>query len=218
MAFSDYMRNLRLEGNESQVGMAKILDISVTAIKLIETGTTKFPSEKVLQKLCEYTNSDPIEVIMGVLFTEEDIQKRPFVCRYLAHMYLEGWNIKENPYIIKLTKNLNRVFDAKIIKKRENKNVVIVASCDRFFERLSLDEIIEDHNIYGYIGDAVSLTMSIMEPFRGLHILFNDRDEKQVELFNLFEENTFHQVNFTIELKLFNAVNGEIVSSKKITK
>ena len=56
MAFANYMKNIRLDGNESQVNMAKILDISVTALKLIENGSTKFPSEKVLKKICEYTN------------------------------------------------------------------------------------------------------------------------------------------------------------------
>lgn len=218
MAFANYMKNIRLDGNESQVNMAKILDISVTALKLIENGSTKFPSEKVLKKICEYTNSDPIEVIMNILFTEEDIHDRYLACVYLAHMYLEGWNITESPLSIPLTKNLSRTLDAKITKKRENKNIIIVASCDRFFERLSLEEILEDHNVNGYIGDVASLTLSIMGPFRGLHILFDNQNKKQVQFFNLFEENAYHQLNFSIELKLFNAIDNEVVASKKVTK
>lgn len=218
MAFANYMKNIRLDGNESQVNMAKILDISVTALKLIENGSTKFPSEKVLKKICEYTNSDAIEVIMSILFNEEDIKERPVACNYLAYMYLQGWNITESPLNIPLTKNLSRTFDAKITKKRENKNVIIVASCDRFFERLSLEELLEDHNVNGYMGDVASLTLSIMEPFRGLHILFDNQDKKQVQFFNLFEENVFHQLNFSIELKLFNVTNNEVVVTKKVTK
>ena len=61
MSFATYMKGLRTNKSESQVNMAKILEISVTAIKLIENGDTKFPSGKVLKKLCEYTDSSPIE-------------------------------------------------------------------------------------------------------------------------------------------------------------
>ena len=37
----------------------------------------------------------------------------------------------------------------------------------------------KDKNFIGYLGDAVSLTLSIMDSFRGLHILFDNKDEKQ---------------------------------------
>ena len=50
MAFATYMKNIRLDCEESQVSMAKKMNISVTALKLIENGTTKFPSDKLLEK------------------------------------------------------------------------------------------------------------------------------------------------------------------------
>lgn len=218
MAFANYMKNIRLDGNESQVNMAKILDISVTALKLIENGSTKFPSEKVLKKICEYTNSDAIEVIMSILFTEEDIKERHVACNYLAYMYLQGWNITESPLLVHLTKNIDRVFDAKIIKKRENKNVQIVSTCDRFFERLSIDDVLDDHNCNGYIGDAISLALSIMDPFRGLQILFDIHDEKQNKMYDLFEEHMYHQFSFDIDFILFDSNDREIISSKRVTK
>ena len=46
MSFASYLSGIRKDNKITQVAMAEILDISVTAIKLIETGTTKFPSDK----------------------------------------------------------------------------------------------------------------------------------------------------------------------------
>ena len=142
MAFATYMKNIRLDCEESQVSMAKKMNISVTALKLIENGTTKFPSDKLLENICEYTKSSQNDVIMHILFDEEDIKNRYLACRYLAYMYLLGWNITVSPFELHLTENYMRTFDAKIIKKRENKNIVIVASCNRFFERISINDVL----------------------------------------------------------------------------
>ena len=56
MAFATYMKNIRLDREESQVSMAKRMNISVTALKLIENGTTKFPSDKLLEE--SYVRND----------------------------------------------------------------------------------------------------------------------------------------------------------------
>ena len=218
MPFATYMTELREDRKESQLDMAKILDISITAIKLIENGTTKFPSEKLLKKICDYTGADANEVIMDILFTEEDVKERPLACNYLAYMYLQGWNITESPLKVHLTRHLDRVFDARIIKKRENKNILIIATCDRFFERITIDDVLNNHECSGYIADAISLVLSVLEPFRGLQILFDSHDEKQTRMFNLFDEMKYFQFTFDIVLILFDADKREIVSIKRVTK
>ena len=200
MAFATYMKNIRLDREESQVSMAKKMNISVTALKLIENGTTKFPSDKLLENICEYTKSSQNDVIMHILFDEEDIKNRYLACRYLAYMYLLGWNITVSPFELHLTENYMRTFDAKIIKKRENKNIVIVASCNRFFERISINDVLEDKNFIGYLGDAVSLTLSIMDSFRGLHILFDNKDEKQHQMYDLFEKDTLNKLGYKAKI------------------
>lgn len=218
MAFATYMKNIRLDREESQVSMAKKMNISVTALKLIENGTTKFPSDKLLENICEYTKSSQNDVIMHILFDEEDIKNRYLACRYLAYMYLLGWNITVSPFELHLTENYMRTFDAKIIKKRENKNIVIVTSCNRFFERISINDVLEDKNFIGYLGDAVSLTLSIMDSFRGLHILFDNKDEKQHQMYDLFEKEKYHHLDFYIDVVLFDPDRSEVIGNKRVTK
>ena len=53
--------------------MIEILDISKTAIKLIEIGFTKYPSKKVLQNLSAYLKLTEHEVMMNILFTDKDL-------------------------------------------------------------------------------------------------------------------------------------------------
>lgn len=45
MSFDTYLKNVRSKMNVNQTQMAEILDISRTAIKLIENGSTKYPSK-----------------------------------------------------------------------------------------------------------------------------------------------------------------------------
>ena len=155
---------------------------------------------------------------MHILFDEEDIKHRYVACRYLAYMYLLGWNITVSPFELHLTENYMRTFDAKIIKKRENKNIVIVASCNRFFERISINDVLEDKNFIGYLGDAVSLTLSIMDSFRGLHILFDNKDEKQHQMYDLFEEGKYRHLDFYIDVVLFDPDRSEVIDNKRVTK
>lgn len=218
MTFSSYLKNIRLKNNESQVNMAKILDVSVTSIKFIENGTTKFPSGKLLERICEYTINNPIQVMKQILFTDEEIKSHPLSCSYLASMYLEDWNIKESPYIIRSSNNKNYVFDARIIKKRENKNILIVSRCENFFENLSISNILKTKDINSFMVNVISSTLYINEPFRGLHILFDSNNNKQVELFNLCKENIFYQFSYTIEFKLYDSTNNKLIESKKITR
>lgn len=218
MTFSSYFKNIRLKNNESQVNMAKILNISVTSVKFIENGTTKFPSEKLLQKICEYTIENPTEVMEQILFTAEDIKSHPLSCSYLTNMYLEDWNIKDSPYIVHSSNNKNFTFNARIIKKRENKNIFIISQCDNFFTKQSLEYILKNKDINSFMVNIVSSTLYIDEPFRGLHILFDSNNNKQVELFNLCEENMFYQFSYTIEFKLFDSNNHKLIDSKKITR
>lgn len=221
MSFATYMKGLRTDKSESQVNMAKILEISVTAIKLIENGDTKFPSGKVLKKLCEYTDSSPIDVMTNIMFGDENDPEKDdtyLIHRFLAYMHLEGWNIESYPYIVPLMGTATRTFDAKITKKRANKNVQVICSYDRFLVRLSMDEVLEYKNTIGYISDAVALILAIMEPFKGLIILFDPNDEKQKEMFDLFDENIYCHVDFNIDMVLFDPVNGEILNTKRVTK
>ena len=57
----------------------------------------------------------------------------------------------------------------------------------------------------------------------GLKNIFNKMvnrkdDEKQKEMFDLFDENIYCHVDFNIDMVLFDPVNGEILNTKRVTK
>lgn len=213
MAFDTYLKTVRLEMNVNQTQMAKILDISRTAIKLIENGSTKFPSKKVLHNLSEYLNKPEIEVMSKILFDDVDLDNETsdvfFMCRYLTHMYLDGWNIDCAPYIYQVARNYQLEFDARIIKKRQPKNVVIVAKYDRFLVRLDDVESIDDAQ--GYMGDMLSIIMAVLDDFRSVHIVFDYNDDQQRQKFEYFTNIKYRKIGFDIKFIIFDSVSDEII-------
>lgn len=103
MSFDTYLKGIRTEKNVNQTQMAEILSISRTAIKLIENGSTKYPSKRVLHNLSVYLNQSKFDVMAKILFTDKSLDDKSsdeyFVCISLTHMYLEGWNINDYPYV-----------------------------------------------------------------------------------------------------------------------
>ena len=213
MAFDTYLKTVRLEMNVNQTQMAKILDISRTAIKLIENGSTKFPSKKVLHNLSEYLNKPEIEVMSKILFDDVDLDNETsdvfFMCRYLTHMYLDGWNIDCAPYIYQFARNYQLEFDARIIKKRQPKNVVIVVKYDCFLVRLDDVESVEDAQ--GYMGDMLSIIMAVLDDFRGVHIVFDYNDDQQRQKFEYSKIINYRKIGFNIKFILFDAIKNTII-------
>lgn len=213
MAFDTYLKNVRSEMNVNQTQMAKILDISRTAIKLIENGSTKFPSKKVLHNLSEYLDKSQIEVMSKILFTDIDLDNEPldeyFMCRYLAHMYLDGWNIDCAPYIYQVTRNYQLEFDGRIIKKRQPKNVIIVTKYDRFLVRLDDVESIDD--VQGYMGDMLSIIMAVLDDFRSIHIVFDYNDAQQRQKFECFKNINYRKIGLNIKFLIFDAIQNSVI-------
>ncbi|MCQ5121162.1 helix-turn-helix domain-containing protein [Massilicoli timonensis] len=215
MSFGTYLKDVRFKMNVNQTQMAEILDISRTAIKLIENGSTKYPSKKVLHNLSVYLEQTEHEVMMNILFTDKDLSKDAsndlLVYHYLTYMYLEGWNIECSPYIYQVTESYKLEFDGKIVKKREPKNSIIVAKYDRFLVRLaSIDSVNDAH---GYMGDMLSIMMSVLDDFRSVNVLFDANDKKQCIIFDLFANLKYRKIGFNIKLILFDSIAEKCLSS-----
>ncbi len=215
MAFDTYLKDIRYKMNVNQTQMAKILDISRTAIKLIENGSTKYPSKKVLHNLSNYLRQTEHEVMMNILFTGKELENKfsddYFIFSYLTHMYLEGWNIECSPYIYKVTENYKLEFDGRIVKKRQPKNVVIVAKYDRFLVRLYDIESIEDAQ--GYMGDMISIIMTVLDDFRSVNVLFDANDKNECVVFDLFKNLKYRKIGLNIKLILFDSITRKSISS-----
>ena len=68
MSFSTYFREVRKENCLSQDDLARILHISNTSIRNIETGRTVVPNQDIFYKLVEYLKEDSREIAYRAFF------------------------------------------------------------------------------------------------------------------------------------------------------
>lgn len=213
VAFDTYLKGIRTKMNVNQTHMAEILDISRTAIKLIENGSTKYPSKKVLHNLSTYLKQSELEVMSEILFEDKtlnkDISSNALIYHYLTYMYLEGWNIECSPYIYQVTENYKLEFDGKIIKKREPKNNIIVAKYERFLIRLENIKSVSDAQVY--MGDMLSVIMSVLDDFRSVHIIFDYNDIHQRQMFEYFKNINYRKIGFNIKFIIFDSIRDSVI-------
>lgn len=213
VAFDTYLKSIRTKMNVNQTQMAEILDISRTAIKLIENGSTKYPSKKVLHNLSTYLKQSELEVMSEILFEDKtltkDISSNALIYHYLTYMYLEGWNIECSPYVYQVTENYKLEFDGKIVKKREPKNNIIVAKYDRFLIRLENIKSVSDAQVY--MGDMLSVIMSVLDDFRSVHIIFDYNDIHQRQMFEYFKNINYRKIGFNIKFIIFDSIRDSVV-------
>lgn len=197
--------------------MARILDISRTAIKLIENGSTKYPSKKVLKNLSSYLNKPEIEVMSRILFTDVNFDKQSTdkLCsyRYLTHMYLEGWNIDQAPYRYFVSENYYHDFEGRIIKKRQPKNIAIVSGFTQFLSRI--DDFKSANDALVYMGDAMAIASSVLDEFRNVHIIFDYNNIDQKQKFEYFRNLQYRTRSFGIIFILYDASKDQIIDEVK---
>ena len=217
MSFACYLSGIRKDNKITQVGMAEILDISVTAIKLIETGITKFPSDKVLANLARFLNVSDLDVIMGILFNEEinRVHENYLGFRYISYMYLQGYNVDRAPYIYQVFGKVTRDFDGRLIKKRDNKNIVLVTNYEKYLYRIT--EINNDFDAREYIADLISSALSVLDDYKYLHILFDANNTEHRRVFNLIKETRFKKWSFDLYAILFDTIEDKMIEEVPIT-
>ena len=211
MAFDTYLKKIREEKGINQTEMAKLLDISRTAIKLVENGSTKYPSKKVLHNLSSFLNKAEIDVMSNILFDDNAKDENELCIRhYLAYMYLDGWNIVEHPYVYHVWNNYSIEFDGKIIKKRQQKNIVIVTSHKRELSRIK--EVNNRVDALGYIGDLASKLMQVADLYRGVKLIFNAKDKEDKNAFECISKIRMNHKGINIEVVLYDEKIGVVDS------
>lgn len=204
MAFDIYLKKIRKENDINQTQMAKLLDISRTAIKLIENGSTKYPSKKVLHNLAKFLNITEIDVMAKILFDENTCnfdENELFIRHYLAYMYLEGWNIVKHPYVYQIWQGHSIEFDGKIIKKRQPNNIVIVTSYKK--ELFRIVKVENRMDALGYISDFISKIMQVIDPYRGIKLVFNAEIEDEKVAFDYISDVQMSHKGFNVEVILY---------------
>lgn len=213
MSFAIYLKRIREEKKINQTEMAELLDISRTAIKLIENGSTKHPSKKVLHNLASFLNKTEIDVMTQILFDENSEnfdENELFVRHYLTYMYLEGWNIVDHPYVYPIWNGYSIEFEGKIIKKRQPKNIVIVSSYKKELYRIT--EVKNRMDALGYVGDLVSKLMQVIDPYRGVKLIFNAENKEEKKAFYCISEVQMSHKGFNVEVVLYDKNTGVIAA------
>lgn len=212
MAFSNYIKELRVLKNISSAELAQILGISVTAVKLIENETTKFPSERVLNALSSYLEKTPLDVMEEILFKDERFEKN-IITSYLAYQYLMGWNIADAPYKYSAWEGYQLCFSGRIIKKREPQNIVIVSEYTQNLGNLKKVETKED--AVAYIGKLVGKLL-LVDEYRGVHLLFDKRHQEECDAYEVMRTLRLNRIGFMLELILYDCEDGNII--KRVIK
>lgn len=205
MSFSNYIKRVKYEKKINQSALADKLDVSRNAIKLIEDGSTKYPSDKVLNNLSEYLDIPRYTIMAEILFGKEESEDKPIkydyqpIENYLAYMYLRGWNIEiYNKELIK----------ARVIKKREPKNIIFVTS---YF---SFDYLWKEEGEDEFIGSILVHIMRLNEEYRGLHLVFDANSEDQWSIYKRIEQFiSLKRITFDFEIVLFDSEKGRISES-----
>lgn len=213
MSFAIFLKRIREEKKINQTEMADLLDISRTAIKFIENGSTKHPSKKVLHNLASFLNITEIDVMIQILFDEnlENFDENElFVRHYLAYMYLEGWNIVDHPYVYPICNGYSIEFDGKIIKKRQPKNIVLVSSYKKELYRIT--EVKNRMDALGFVGDLVSKLMQVIDSYRGVKLIFNAENQEEKIAFDCISEVQMSHKGFNVEVVLYDKNTGVIAT------
>ena len=221
MAYKDFIKGLRERDNLTQTELSKVLKISRNSIQAIENGSTRFPSDAVLKQLSNYIGESKLNIMTKILFNDIPIDSDnydEFIAeRYIAMMCLDGWNINQCPYIFKVFGSYVRCFECRMVKKRNYKNITIVALYDRFTFRVK--RVRTKMDMIGYICDAISVVMGVKEPFRSLRILFNANVEEELRAFNLIDPDEFRKaLCFKMIFVLFDNKSSNVIKEIVIGK
>ena len=170
MYFAEYLKKLRKDKLLTQSEMADILGISSQAIKMIENGSTKFPSKAVLDKLSDYLDKFPVAVASAIIFGEDDYEEDEqgyLSCRYLSYKYINGWNLDEVPIELQY-RTESVLFSGKISKRREPKNTSIIIEFSEFVGSDADDLSLE--GAYDILATIMTIVAQNEESFRRVEV------------------------------------------------
>ena len=187
---SMFLKKTRSELNLTQKQLASALDISLDAVKKIESSNTQLPSTKVLNGLSKLTNIHQVDIIADILFDENEeiiYSLSTLIKNYLAYLYIKGYSISE------FSKTRTIQHDGKIFefsfpivsKKTDSSYKIIIDSCENYFNLKDImnEEIYKREKEFKIITDIYTHFLTIPTQFKEIHILFDSNNEKEMSLY-----------------------------------
>lgn len=213
MSFAEYLKHIREENNLSPVELAEALDSSISGVKAIENGLTKFPTEKMTMSLSVYLHESPLKIVTDILYGEKQ-EENKLRYRYLAFKYLDGWKIEKDVHKYYLWDEYFFQLDGCIIRKREPRNIAFIVLFEEYIK--AGNQIRNKEDALDYIGWLISRFMMIKDSYRSVQIVFNKDNCDEVKAYRFIEELDMRKVPFQFDVVLFDYETGEI--EKKIYK
>ncbi len=221
MFYADYIKSLRLENSYTQSQLAKLLGVTVGAIKKIERGATQYPSTKVLSALAKLENKQEIDILQLIIFgyIEEFYQKKDFefvnnAQRYLAYMYMNGWSINRIFPIYNLKDYGKMQYVGELIKKRDSSYNILVDTLEKY--QIDVEQLNDRNYIISIFVRVMSTLISIDQKFKGVTVLFNANNKKDVEIFNALKTFTTEMVKVSITIVLFDDKEVKVIDEHKM--
>ena len=213
MSFAEYLKHIREEKGLSQIELAEALDTSIGGIKAVETGVTKYPTEKMTAALASFLNESPLKIVTDILYGEVQ-EENKMLYTYMAFKYLEGWRIEKLDFSCCLWEGYSLPLDGCVIKKRDPKNIAFVFLFEQHCKERK--NIKNKEEALDYIGWLISRLMVIKDSYRSVQIVFNKDNCDEVKAYRFIEELDIRKVPFQLDVVLFEYETGEI--EKKIYK
>lgn len=212
MSFQQYFKELRESKNLTQKELAHELNISVPTIKKIEGGFTKMPSNKLLEILSVYLNTQPRNIIKYILFYDETIypiNTPTFLQYFLSSMYIEGWNIQigpvyKSPYVGK------RILPALVSSRSGTlvKGVVDIPNVLASYRDLQIDE----QQVQAFITNRL-LEIAELEDLpliKKIWLVFDAEKEKDVQIYNIIKRLPTRFFKLEIIISIYNQKTNDI--------
>lgn len=218
MYFAEYMKKLRKDKSLTQSQIADILGISPQAIKMIENGSTKFPSKVVLDKLSDYLDKFPVAIASAIIFGEDDYEEDEqgyLSCRYLSYKYINGWNLDEVPIELQY-RTESVLFSGKISKRREPKNTSIIIEFSEFVGSDADDLSIE--GAYDILATIMTIVAQNEESFRRVEVLFDINDYHDINAFDMLENLKIYRLPTDLIIVLFEPNTGALCKEVNMEK
>ncbi|MBR5291002.1 MAG: hypothetical protein IKU28_08450 [Erysipelotrichaceae bacterium] len=156
MSYESYLKKLLTEyysNTGEEFNYEYHLDMTTAGLTKVLKGQVKNPSLSTIQKLAEYKNQDPTEIVRDMFFkplpkTSNNYKKDPMwiagnaAQHYLCKLYLNGYNIEPNDNYQIWDEGDFHNFAGVATKKRQPNNKIHVISVQDFFS----DSIDQEEN------------------------------------------------------------------------
>lgn len=223
MKFNEYIKNIRKEHSLTQSQLAEILNISLAAIKKIESGKTEFPSSKVLEKLAVFMNRNQVEIMQDLLFNKEDfeicenqqqIETLDLLQRYVSLMFLDGWNLSEYLQKKKMESIQDEIFGAELSSKRTPSYKIVIDTAYKY--TLDMLDVNERDDNKALLSMLLVTVTQMKDKIKEYCILFDANDEYETNFYKNVLNICIRNIKVKIKFILFNKITCEIIDEKEV--